>query len=524
MKQVLHIFQKDVRRYWRESAISVALVAAFAWNEMRGWAHENDLLFGTGVFFSSRFLPGLLVVLVPISWWFVIVRVIQGESLVGDRQFWITRPYEWKKLLAAKVIFVLAFVSVPLLTADVVLLAKAGFPPTSHLSGLTWMQLLIALFFILPIAALATVTASVLQIGLALLAIALYIVGMAALSSQIPSSGFSGPADSLTATLLIGTSLAVILWQYARRKTAVSRLLIIGLAAAIFVILVATPYRTIVAREYPKLAAGQQPPLKMVLLPSTAQAARDNFDKDEKEVEIRLPLGVSGMADESIVVVSGVMLAVETPEGLRWNSGWESPGIFLFPSQRSTQISFKIKKDFFERAKSSSVNGRISLALTLFRDRDRREFVTPHGEFAMPEVGLCSAEWVFYQRIHCRAPLRGPSFLLMTTDMSATTCPLRDGESPANPGEIARGWSQNGDSDPAEFGISPVKTLDLYVSDQASSTKRRSAGICPGTPLILSHPELVQRTQIELEFSRLHLPDYRYSYGPLMFGSMVIPK
>jgi len=28
--------------------------------------------------------------------------VVHAESLVGDRQFWITRPYEWKKLLTAK--------------------------------------------------------------------------------------------------------------------------------------------------------------------------------------------------------------------------------------------------------------------------------------------------------------------------------------------------------------------------------------------------------------------------------------
>jgi hypothetical protein len=35
--------------------------------------------------------------------------VIHAEALVGDRRFWLTRPYEWKKLLGAKALFLLVF-------------------------------------------------------------------------------------------------------------------------------------------------------------------------------------------------------------------------------------------------------------------------------------------------------------------------------------------------------------------------------------------------------------------------------
>src|SRR5690242_10231676 len=132
MKQVFHIFRKDVRHYWPETAASVALVVAFGWNEMRTWAHDDDFAVGIGGFFGYRFLSGFVVALVPIAWSFLAVRVIQGESLVGDRQFWVTRPYEWKKLLAAKMFFVLSFINLPLFALDVFLLAKAGFMPTKY--------------------------------------------------------------------------------------------------------------------------------------------------------------------------------------------------------------------------------------------------------------------------------------------------------------------------------------------------------------------------------------------------------
>src|ERR1700730_6309594 len=106
MRQVFHIFLTDVRHYWRETAVSVGLVLAFGWNEMRGWSHERDFAVGLGGFFNYEFLSGLIVALVPTAWSLLAVRAIQGESLVGDRQFWVTRPYEWKRLLTAKVLFV----------------------------------------------------------------------------------------------------------------------------------------------------------------------------------------------------------------------------------------------------------------------------------------------------------------------------------------------------------------------------------------------------------------------------------
>jgi len=508
MKQILNIFRKDLRRYWRESAVSVALLVAYSWNDVRGWAGERNVAaYGAiGGLISYQFLSGLVTVLLPVAWAFLIVRVVQAETLVGDRQFWITRPYEWKKLLAAKVLFVGFTINLPLLIADILLLAKAGFPPTHYVGGLLWMQLMMVLVLILPIATLATVTASVSQMMLAVLGVVLYMIGVAALASVIPSSGFSGPADSLDFILLIVTSVAVILWQYAQRKTSGSRWLIAVLALTVVLIIVATPYNAIVKHDFPQLEPGELLPVQMALLPAKT-AADANVPDKEKEIVIQIPLSTSGVADDSIVVVSGVKVSLEAPNGLRWNSGWESPGISLFPDQKATQIDFNLKRKFFERVKSYSVKARIALALTVYRDKNRADFVTPPGEFAMPDLGFCSAG-TYLREIHCRAPLRTPSSMLITSDLSATTCPAREGESRADNREIVRDWHQNSDS-LAEFGISPVKNIDVYLWDRHDGARRLVAGICPGTPLIISSPKFVRSTRMELEINSLRLADYR---------------
>jgi hypothetical protein len=525
MRQVLNIFVKDVRHYWRECAASIALVAVFGWNEMRGWLHDEvfGAAIGIGGLFSSRFLSGLVVVLVPVAWSLVVVRVIQGESLVGDRQFWVTRPYEWKKLLAAKVLFGLMFVNLPLLVLDVFLLAKAGFRPTNYIVGLFWMQLMIALYFMLPVAALATVTATIVQMLLALLIIVLYGIGMGILSDQIPSSSFSDPADSLTAALFFGVCLAVVWMQYARRKTNKSRLLIAGLAGVCVLILVATPYRTLVAREFPQLNLEQERPFQLALLPAEkADLETAPQKEEEKEVEIRLPLSVSGLGAESIAAIDGFMVDLEAQDGLHWNSGWKSPGLSLFPDQKSTRIDVTLKRSAFERLRSSPVRLRLSIAFTLFHDTNRREFVTPAGVFIMKDVGLCSTESIYSRGIHCLAPLRRPKSLLLSADMSMSTCPVPEGESPATHGEIARDWTRGSGSEPAEFGISPLKTVDLYLTDWNGAASRRSTGICPGTPFVLSNPEPVGRNQFALQIDGLRLSDYRLPSPKFTLGSVSI--
>jgi hypothetical protein len=126
MNQVLHIFRKDARRHWLEIIVSLLLLFGFAWKMPILWSQEPN--FGKAQ--TSRWLFALLGICLCFSWWFLIVRVIQGESLVGDRQFWLTRPYQRRWLMAAKALFIVAFVNIPVLIFDVALLARAGFSPS----------------------------------------------------------------------------------------------------------------------------------------------------------------------------------------------------------------------------------------------------------------------------------------------------------------------------------------------------------------------------------------------------------
>ena len=138
MKQALHIFQKDIRYLRYDIAVTLAAVIAFT--------------------VTAAYNLSLLAAFLPVTWWFLIARVIHAEPLPGHRQFWVTRPYRWQSLLGAKALFIAAFVNVPLLLADILIIHAAGASIGHQLGGLLWTQVLLIAAFVLPAAAFAVIT------------------------------------------------------------------------------------------------------------------------------------------------------------------------------------------------------------------------------------------------------------------------------------------------------------------------------------------------------------------------------
>jgi len=519
MNQVWNIFRKDARHLRIEIAASLALLAAFVWLDIGSWSQPKGAM-ATGffaVFLSAEMLPGLIDVLLPLSWIFLIVRVVQEESLVGDRQFWVTRPYDWKQLLAAKTLFVLAFVDLPLLVADAFLLAHAGFHPTHHVAGLLWMQLLWIVCVFLLIAVLASVTRSIPQMLLAVLFVVLYVIGSSALSSVIRKSDLSGGVDSWEGLLLIVVAVAIILVQYSRRKTALSRWLIVAVCAFLTLTAVVTPLipsdRSRIAREYPSSSGA--PPVELRLIRSPDEHEGNYTPAYNSEVSFMLPLNVGGIPKDSFLTLDGMVVTVTNAKGFHWDSEWQGNSETLFPDQKTAHLAFRIKQNIFDQLKSAPVNVRLWLAFTLYKETNQRGFVVPAGEFQMHEMGRCTTEPQYTRGIRCLTPMRRPDYLLVTSETVSSTCPLGSGETPAPQGVFAR-TSVRGGPGPAEMGISPLHQVDISLSEWDWRAQRpTNPGICPGTPLILSNPKVTGQRSLELQLDNLSLEDYRETFQPI---------
>jgi hypothetical protein len=222
MRQALCIFRKDVNYLRIEIAVFVLVAAAFA--------RVN--------------LPSIEL-LISLAAAYVIVRAVHADGIPGDRQFWLTRPYNRWSLLAAKLLFVVVCISLPLALAELTVALRAGFSLSEIIPPLLLSQALVFVFGALPVMALAALTSGI--VSFIVIALALTLLSMSgATASEFWLSSHSkalpDPVERIGTTLfampVAAATLNVLYWQYKSRVTNSSRILAIaGLNVAVLLFL-----------------------------------------------------------------------------------------------------------------------------------------------------------------------------------------------------------------------------------------------------------------------------------------------
>ena len=520
MKQILHIFKKDVRQFWLEILLSLALVAAFAMRYPRLWPSANYGFGAVGYSFTvdggTEVLASLLVILVPVAWWILITRVVHGENLVGDRQFWVTRPYEWKKLLAAKALFLLTFLYLPIFVAQCVLLKTAGFQPHSHIPGLLFNLLLTTFFLVLPFFALATVTASFAKTTLTVLAILLGFVGIEILSSILYTFHVtsSNTGVDISSSLLAVICAVVPVVQYATRRVWLSRLLLLVLPVSMFVMSFVSPDAVIIYKNYPRGTGSQASPLQFALDTDLGDQGTARWDRSSKIVSLNIPLKVSGIREGTAVQLDNVMLSIDAPNGLRWTSPWQSAyGRRSLPETPASEVEVNVSRAFYDEVRASPVTLHLTFAITELRVGSSSNIQLPLGRFPVPHVGICSPdvtwETLYITGISCLSALHQPALNYVSVLWSSTRC--SEAPTPQATGVQGAGWVGALDNSPADFGITSVWRTSVNLSNNGTENRfytPENRHLCPGTTVTFTPYDSVRRTQTDLTIPNFRLPSY----------------
>lgn len=231
MRQALHIFCKDIRSLSIQICAVLLLFIGHAVFEARSWpVYNRETSFDNS-------LANLLGVLLPLGIFFLVALLVFEEALPGDKKDWLTRPYSRCNLLAAKVLFIVAFFNVLLFLSDCYILGVQGFAVASALPHLLLRQVTFTVAYILPSFAIASLTATISRFFLAWFLILLGLITELIIVASLQSS------HAIMASLSIGTgfmitfavlSVAVIIWQYGWRQTGKARLVAACLIFAYF--------------------------------------------------------------------------------------------------------------------------------------------------------------------------------------------------------------------------------------------------------------------------------------------------
>jgi len=430
MRQTVHIFLKDARRSWPYIAVVLAITTILAVLTPKWTPAYNP---------ATRTLNDtvdLLQLLLPVAWWLAIAHAIHGEELVGDRQFWVTRPYSWKSLFAAKALFCVAFLVLPFLVCDCIILSADGFSPAAVIGGLLWRQYFLACMLMLPPFVLATLTRGMRQFVLTCFAVAIVFVVLMALAPFRQSDTLGAAIarihpdsrswfEAWGAGVLFGAGgLSLLLWQYARRRTAVVRAVVIALLAW-GLISSAWPPRAVAraTAAQPPVPPAEYPEIAVVFAPEHGRPNRPGLSSG---IDVFIPIELTGRNRELLLYQLGAVSI--TPEGGEaWSpAGW---GYFNDPSGGRDWISLSLDRPVFERLNRAPVKLQAVFGVIVYEKQSVVK-LRPGGEFAkIPGFGAVAIpENSRFPLVSWRAPLQLPSEKIVYTIRGPDSAVLCYGE------------------------------------------------------------------------------------------------
>ena len=387
MRQALHIFKKDARHLWIEIAVTLLVVAAFTFTCARRAFWLADPAVNRSV--ASMLLSFLL----PLAWWILIARLVHAETLPGDRQFWTTRPYAWKSLLAAKALFVAAFVNLPLLAAHIAILLAYGFNPLAEIPGLLWSQVLITAVLVLPIAALSALTTGFVQL---LITGSVLCLALVAWNIGMPSAGLDAGWRALEwirsyyeIAVLALAALAILVWQYARRRTAAARWLAVA-AVVLMALDVLIPWTAAFALQSRLSKQPIDPASLRIDFDSAKQwAARALIEKGDR-VWIEIPITIAGIPAGMSPRYDGAIMAIEASDGSTWPAD-QQPWSHVTSRNRLLSLQATVDSGFYRKVKDQQVTFRGAMCLTLYGHERVANVPFQATPVAVPGGGLCAA-------------------------------------------------------------------------------------------------------------------------------------
>ena len=494
MRQAFHILKKDIRHLWIEICVSLAamiLVTYFEWRQSLP-NHSSEWYFDV--------LPLLLLVL---CWWLMVVRLIQDEALVGDRQFWITRPYVWYKLAAAKVLFIISWIALPLVLSQIFLPIFDGWPVRAHVWEILGISTGNMLVLILPCVVVAALTRTIPQWMMGIVVLILTIVGFTALDEYVPNSHISTGRDmseNLQIILFILFAVSGLTILYYRRKRTLATIAFALALLSIPAVMIATPYKTLIDRAFP---VDVNNPLRLDL---TTPVQDTHRDFSGKKLSLYLPFAVSGVPQGKEMQVAGVRLMLEGGDGNRWQSDWNTSYAALIGQTKETSTYFTISRDDYTRLASQTLTAHLEVAIKEIHETNPERIVL-QPSFQTARLGRCRIS-ENGRDLFCRSAFHENRETTLTFRYSESACPVE-------------GFDKSTSNVPAmtkratTFRSGPFSsiTTTTFSNFQYSPEKSPIAIYCPGTPVTFTTPKASRRYRINFEFSLPHLELYARKNG-----------
>jgi hypothetical protein len=386
MSDMLRIFRKDLVQSGARAAVIAAFVASLAWMDA-GLPSSN----------SSPY-PLLLDLVFLLACFYLAASLIQADGPASDCPYWVTRPFPATSLLAAKLLALAVCLNLPVFVAQSCVLAANGLSPFDHLSILLWRQVFFTAYVVLPAAALAAVTRS---FGWFAAGTLLYLAIFSLPQWAVPQAslwlGWEWIRLSAAALVSLAAAAHVLWWQFRRRTTEASRM-VLGSAAVVIALAQFLPWHTGFAIQNALAHGPAKAPLILFAPARGPVPAASGAQSESGAVAVAIAFDISGLGADQGARLEGVRTAIEAP-GRHWDSGWGvagqraltgagTPPSAILAADGTYWLPLLLPRGFYDAVQPTPAHLRVSFALTLLADSTSAELELGGARIAN-DTGVC---------------------------------------------------------------------------------------------------------------------------------------
>ena len=500
LPQPLLIFRKDLQHLWPETLVVLALFVAFCFTAPSAWAAGD---FAVYVPIISAFIK----ILMPVAWLVVIARLVQDEPLVGDRQFWTSRPYHWAQLLAAKVLYLLVFLYLPFFLMQVYLLKHAGLHPLLALGGLFHNLLLLTVIIVVPFMAISAVTSTFVRMLLTTLAVLVTLAVLFGVGFALTFLNMSPPhLDWIANTIFILVPLAALIYQYRTRRTGIARILLLLTPVIAILIYVLAPTNSMIAHAYPADTAADAPKVTSLTgQDATPPASAGPLNLLRHHVILGLPVRVEGIDEKNDYRVVGTRVTLTGPN-VHYTSSFNSSAFFgadLNAGSRQAFLAFYLPEKIFNQVRNTATDVHLELATQHLAAQDPSTWKADANRFSVPGNGVCTfpSGDETSQTPTCRYAFAPPDISFVTAKLSPAGCPAGGASGLQVPGRASIGGP------PSALAFDPVVSIPLSFRT-GDPNQTHTYALCPGTDLQFVQGKELANTSLSVDAKNLVLDPY----------------
>ena len=425
---IWHIFRKDWKLLWKFVVGLGALHVFFAtmlYQLDHGAEHHALASFMELFAMSSLFGSAILI-----------AAAVHLDSIPGVRQDWLVRPVRRFDLLAAKFLFAVLLVQMPVFLADLFAALASGFSFGEALKGAAARGLFWLLALVVPSLAFGSVTRNLTECVLGGLAVFIVGAGFKSLAWPLMPGGIADPTintgigwltEDLRLAVALSAGAAILGMQFFRRMTLVSR---VATGAGVLALLCTTilPFRPVFAVEE-----------KLSPQPGAASAVTLRFDpavsrfhdpsglppafghnnlvrREEGDMQLHIPLRITGLGDDTVLHTDYSEARAVTPDGrvtqLALGEDFNVRVEGKSSGSQETHQGIRVRGPIFQRFKDRPVKLEIEYSLTLLHLAESHAMPALNGSARFPGLARCETKMNdagTAMNLRCMQPAKVPS-------------------------------------------------------------------------------------------------------------------